>query len=108
MKVNKIPKGLVSLENLSNRHDQYLKQKGKVFVETFVEYDKVNIGTKDDPKIVCIGKFCSQEDKRLISLLTRYRDVFTWRYVDLKKFKNGEFQHKIPLKLGATRYKQKQ
>jgi len=58
---------------------------------------------------VCIGKCCSpQERERLIALLIWYKDVFAWCYADLKKSRNGELQHKIPLKLDTALYRHKQ
>lgn len=110
LKGNKIPKGLVSLEHLFDRKDGYVKQRDKEapVVQSSGEYEQINIGTNEDPKFVNLGKCCSEEEKtRFISLLIEFKDVFAWCYDDLKNFKDGKFQHHIPLKLGVNPFRQK-
>lgn len=42
------------------------------------------------------------ERRKLIDLLVEFKDVFAWSYDDLKNFRDGKFQHQIPLKLGVN------
>lgn len=60
LKGNKIPKGIVSLECLFDRHDAYKKNKGDKSpeVQDVGGYGRVNIGTKDEPKYINLGKCC--------------------------------------------------
>lgn len=105
---NRIPKGLVSLEHLFGRKDDSALKRDVDVGETKEEHDKINIGTDANPKMIAIGKTCSVGEKeKLTKLLTRYQDVFAWGYGDLKNFRNGEFVHHIPLKPGATTFRQK-
>ncbi|KAH9319264.1 hypothetical protein KI387_021033, partial [Taxus chinensis] len=64
LKGNKIPKGLVSLEELLDKHDRYVKSKDSKGAQQSIEYDKINIGSSTDPEMVNIGKCFSQEEKR--------------------------------------------
>ncbi|KAH9329220.1 hypothetical protein KI387_001328, partial [Taxus chinensis] len=59
---NKIPKGLVSLEDLFDKHDRYIRSKASQGTHQSVEYEKVNIGSNDEPKMVNIGKCYTQEE----------------------------------------------
>ena len=71
-------------------------------------HDKINIGTEENPRLVTIGSTYSVEEKgKLVELLISYQDVIAWGYEDLKFFRDGEFMHHIPLKLGATTFRQK-
>jgi len=108
LKGNKIPKGLVSLEHLFSRRDEYVKGKLSCVPDKAEDYEKINIGDEADPKWVSIGRCCSSEEKnKLIKLLIKYKDVFAWCYDDLKNFRHGQFQHHIPLKPNAAPFRQK-
>ncbi|KAH9293352.1 hypothetical protein KI387_041448, partial [Taxus chinensis] len=61
---NKIPKGLVSLEELFDKHDRYVKSKASTGSQQSAEFDKTNIGSCIDPKLVNIGKCCTPEEKK--------------------------------------------
>jgi len=51
------------------------------------------------PKLIQIGKHCSVKEKREIkSLIREYRDIFAWRYEDLKAYKEDIIKHAIPFK----------
>lgn len=108
MNGNWIPKGLVSLERLSDRNDRYVKEITSQNANTSGEYEKVNIGDENNPKIVNLGKCCTPKERHLfIKLLQKFLDVFASSYEDLKDFRNGQFQHHIPLKLEVAPFKQK-
>ena len=56
-----------------------------------------------------MGKKLSPEIRQnLIDFLRKYRHVFAWSYDDLKAYREDIFQHKIPLKLDAKTFRQKQ
>ncbi|KAH9310024.1 hypothetical protein KI387_037935, partial [Taxus chinensis] len=63
LKGNKIPKGLVSLEDLFDKHDRYVNSKVSHGAQQSTEIEKTNIVSVDDPKMVNIGKCYTQEEK---------------------------------------------
>ena len=91
---NVIPPYFVSLEELFNRHDTYIKQKRAEKGPTTREYEGVNINSVDDPKMINIGKCCLLEEKEAVRLLfVEYRDVFAWSYDNLKSYQDGKVKH---------------
>lgn len=110
LKGNKIPRGLVSLEYMFDRNDAYKNNKDDKSREAQDSggYEKVNIGTDNEPKYINLGKCCPRtKKKKFISLLVEFKDVFSWSYDDLNNFREGRFQHQIPLKLRASPFRQK-
>lgn len=108
LKENKTLKGLVSLEKLFDRHDGYIGNRNAPSSNESGDYDKVNIGDEANPKFINLGKYCTPREKRgFINLLLSYKDVLPWSYDDLKNFREGQFQHHIPLKPGATPFRPK-
>lgn len=110
LKGNKIPNGLVSLECLFDRHDAYKKRKDEQIpaVQDVGGYERIKFGTEDDPKYINLGKCCMPVEKeRFTSLLLEFKDVFAWCYDNLKNFRDGKFQHHIPLKPGVSPFQQK-
>ena len=58
-----------------------------------------NIGTEEDPKMVKVSKYFSDEErKRYIKLLKEFIDIFAWSYEYLKIYDTNIIQHKIRLK----------
>lgn len=46
---------------------------------------EVNLGRKEDPKMVRIGKNTEKKyEEKLIKLLKNYKDAFAWTYEDMK------------------------
>jgi hypothetical protein len=89
-----------------DRHDMY---KGKPIVDQFDEVIEFNIGSKNNPRMIKIGKGTTPaERKSIINLIREYKDVFSWSYDDLKAYKGDIIQHAIPLKEGAKPFRQKQ
>lgn len=77
-------------------------------IQSFGEYEQINIGTNEDPKFVNLGKCYSEmEKKKFIDLLVEFREVFAWSYEDLNNFRDGKFQHQIPLKSAVNPFRQK-
>ena len=72
------------------------------------DLEEVNLGTKETPKKLYIGKKLSPKIRQgLMDLLRKYRHVFAWSYSDLKAYKEDLFQHEIPLKLDDNPFRQK-
>lgn len=108
LKGNTIPKGMVSLESLFDKHDQFVKKKGEQKSSGSSEVEKVDIGLENDPKVVLIVKCLTHRERKIfIDLLTRYINVFAWCYDDLKEFMNVEFKHQISLKSNSIPFRQK-
>lgn len=74
LKTNKIPKGLVSLERFFDGPDRSNAKQPSTHKE---DLEEVNLGTKNSPKKVYIGKKMKPRVKTmLISKLRRYTRVF--------------------------------
>lgn len=109
LKGNKIPKGLISLEKLFDKHDRYVKEQQKTRTSFLGQYEKYNIGTEDNPTLVNSSNWCTDEEKeKFITLLHEYKDVLAYSYEDLKSFRPKEVQHDIRLKFGTVPFHQKQ
>ncbi|KAH9310508.1 hypothetical protein KI387_025543, partial [Taxus chinensis] len=54
LKGNKIPKGLVSLEDLFDKHDRFIQEKEKQSSRCPSDFDQENIGTLENPRMVNI------------------------------------------------------
>ena len=62
-------------------------------------YIEINIRSKNEPKMIKIGKGTSEKERNdLINLVKEYRDVFAFTYDELKAYWEDVFQHTIPLK----------
>jgi hypothetical protein len=74
----------------------YKKKKETIKPGSYIE---INIGTKEVPRFIKIGKGTSKKErKELISLVQEYGDVFSFTYDELKAYKEDVFQQTIPLK----------
>lgn len=77
LKGNHIPKGLMNLERLFNRRYCSTNKTLMPNKNSSNEYEKINIGNDDDPKLVNLGTCCSMEEKvRLENLLKEFKDGF--------------------------------
>ncbi|KAH9296575.1 hypothetical protein KI387_040163, partial [Taxus chinensis] len=54
LKGNKFPKGLVSLEDLFEKHDRFIQVKENQSSQCPSDFDQENIGTSDNPRMVNI------------------------------------------------------
>ena len=56
------------------------------------DYIEVNIGSKNKPKMIKIGKGTSEKERNdLINLVKEYRDVFAFTYDELKAYREDVF-----------------
>jgi hypothetical protein len=105
-KVNLVPRGLVAQEKLFDRQDGHKPKK-----ETSIkpsDHLEVNIGTKEEPRMVKVGKSTPIEEiKEIIELLREYRDVLAFTYDELKVYREDVIQHVIPLKEESKPFRQK-
>ena len=105
MKTNKVPKGLVVLENMLDKKDR-VRHGAKDCKPQ--ELEEINLGTNEAPKKVYIGQNLSAKIRKpLIDLLRKYRHVSEWSYDDLKAYREDLFQHVIPLKDNVKPFRQK-
>jgi hypothetical protein len=79
-----LPKGVVPLEIIFYRNDMY---KGKSSRKNDEEVIEFNIGTKKSPKMVKFGKGITLDEReKLITIISEFKDVFTWSYEGLKAY----------------------
>jgi len=79
--MKKFKKGLF-LWSMFDRHDIY---KGNHIIDRSDEEIEFNIDSKNDPRIIKIGKGTTLTEKESIIILIReYKDIFSWTYDDLK------------------------
>ena len=89
LKTNKVPKGLVILENMFDNHDR-TKCAAKDCKPQ--ELEEVNLGTNEAPKKVYIGRNLSTKiRKTLIDLLRKFKHAFSWSNDDLKAYREDFF-----------------
>jgi hypothetical protein len=97
--VNSIPRSVIRLERFYDLHDKF---RGTVNCKTnssSLIYETVNLGTKDNPQNINLGKGCSEKERyTFIKIFKEFKDFFAWTYDDLKTFDPNIIQHVIPMK----------
>ena len=74
--------GLIPLERLFDEDD--VAKKPSIAPDD-EEVEECNLGTQHDPKMVKLSTTLSIDDKgTYFQLLKEFRDIFAWRYEDLK------------------------
>jgi hypothetical protein len=69
----------------------------------------VDIGNKDTPRIIKVGKGCTPEEKKkIVRLVREYKDVFAWSYDELKAYDPKIINHAIPLLEGTKPFRKRQ
>ena len=70
-----------------------------------LQFELINLGIEAEPKYVNLGKCCSPgERSKFISILKKYKDVFSWTYEELKTYDTKIIQHVIAIKGGIKPY----
>jgi hypothetical protein len=65
------------------------------------DLEEVDIGPGDRPRPTFISKNLSAEFKtKLIELLKKYRDCFTWEYYEMPGLSRSILEHRLPIKPG--------
>lgn len=74
----------------------------------FSEVEYYNLGTEEQPQYVKLSKtLCSAEKAKYAKLFKELKDVFAWKYSDLKTYDTSIFQHQIPLQKDIKSFRQK-
>jgi hypothetical protein len=98
----------VRLEKFYDLHDKF---RGAVNCKTnssSLIYESVNLGTRDNPQNINLGKGCFEKERSaFIKLFKEFKDVFAWMYDDLKTFDPNVIQHVIPMKPQTQPFQQK-
>ena len=82
----------IGKETLNNKE---LKQG---YVEPIKEETQpINLGTNDEPKMIQVGNtLTSSKRDALVTLLTKFKEVFAWLYEDMPRIDTDIVQHCIP------------
>src|SRR5699024_3383888 len=73
---NIIHKSVVKMEHLYDLHDKFKNPTNCKTYSSFMKYELVNLGTKEDPKTVTLGLgFSPQEKDAFVKLFKEYKDV---------------------------------
>jgi hypothetical protein len=97
--VNSIPKLVVRLETFDDLHDTFRGLVNCKMNSSSLVYETVNLGTKENPQNINLGKGCSEQERyAFIKLFKEFKDVFAWTHDDLKMFDPNIIQHVIPMK----------
>jgi hypothetical protein len=106
--VNFIPKSVVRLEKFYDFEDKFKKTVNCKTNSSSLIYEKVNLGTNENPQFINLGLGCSKQEKAaFIKLFKEFKDVFAWTYEDLKIFDPNIIQHVIPMKPQTLPFQQK-
>lgn len=75
---------------------------------TTSEFEQINIGNMQSPKMINVKKCCTCEEKEVArNIFVEYQNVFIWSYKDLKSFRGEKIKHQIPLKPNTASFRQK-
>ena len=97
-----MPKRVRTLEGTFDLNKKFRKPSNVKTNSSSMQYELINLGAKDEPKYVNLGKYCSPgERSRFISLFQQYKDVFAWKYEDLNPYGTCVIQHIIHIKEGV-------
>ena len=93
---NSFPRVLAPLYELFDFNDVARNPKME---STETDVEECNIGSIEEPKMIKLSKTLPPHIKhKYIELFKEFKDVFAWRYEDLKSYDTNIIQHKIPLK----------
>jgi hypothetical protein len=63
LRFNHINVGLVPLENMFDRSDRFLNKIKKIdTVDVSSQFDEINVGSKESPHYIKIGKACTEKE----------------------------------------------
>jgi hypothetical protein len=106
--VKSIPKSVVRLEKIYDLNDKFRGVFNFKMNISSLLYETVNLGTRDNPQNINLGKGCSeQENSAFLKLFKEFKDVFAWTYEDLNFFDPNIIQHVIPMKPQTQPFQQK-
>ena len=68
---------------------------------------KVNLGTKEEPRVTFMsGHLGPEEFARILEVLKKYKDCFAWSYTELTGLNRKLVEHRLPIKVGFEPYQQ--
>jgi ribonuclease HI len=106
--VNFIPKFVVRLEKFYDFKYKFKKMVNCKTNSSSLSYEKVNLGTSENPQCINLGLGCSRQEKvAFVKLFKEFKDVFAWTYDDLKTFDPNIIQHVILIKPQTLPFQQK-
>jgi hypothetical protein len=106
--VNSIPRSVVRLEKFYDLQDKFRGVFNCKTNSSSLIYETVNLGTRDNPQNINLGKGCSEQERSaFIKLFKEFKDVFSWMYDNLKSFDPNIIQHVIPMKPQTHPFQQK-
>lgn len=95
---NSIPKSVVKLEDLYDIKDRFKQVTNSKLQSSTLRFELINLGTEAKPQNINLGLALTSEERlAFIRLLSRYKNVFTWNYDDLKTYDTSVIQHTIPM-----------
>ena len=87
------------LETQSPNFDNFLKSMKRSPSDDF---ESLNLGSDDDPKLVRIGKALSTSEKQAFTSFLKDRvQSFAFSYEDMPGLDSNLVEHKLPIKPGA-------
>eukprot|EP00253_Pinus_taeda_P018506 PITA_18506 len=105
LKDNVIRRGLITLVELFDQDDVARKP---TLVPTDKGVEDVNLGTIDKPKLVKLSKALSPKSKaKYVKLLSKFSNVFSWDYLDLKVYDKNIIYHTLAIKSDQKPFRQK-
>lgn len=95
---NSISKSVVKLEDLYDIKDRFKQVTNSKLQSSTLRFELINLGTEAKPQNINLRLgLTSEEIFSFIRLLNRYKNVFSWNYVDLKTYDTSITQHTIPM-----------
>jgi hypothetical protein len=105
-KLKTLPRRVVSLERDFDKLDGHKQKEDSK--KKLCGHLEVDIGTKEEPRVVKIGKTTPIEERNeIVKLLKEYRDVLAFSYDELKVYSEDVIQHVITLKEEIKPFRQK-
>ena len=102
-----MPKNIVRLEKLFDLQEKFRIPTNTKTSNSTLLYEVVNLGTKQDPKNINLGKNCTHAKiTTFMKLFREFKDVFAWTYEYLRTYDMKIVQHIIPLKEDAKPFQQ--
>ena len=95
---NSIPKPVVKLEDLYDIKDRFKHVINAKLQSSTHKFELINLGSDHAPQNINLGLGLSLEEKEaFIKLLRKNKQVFAWKYDDLKTYDTSIIQHTIPM-----------
>ena len=80
---NIIPKNIVRLEKLFDLQEKFRRPTNTKTRSSTLLYEAINLGTKQDPKNINLGKnYTTAEKATFMKMFKEFKDVFAWTYED--------------------------